>query len=384
MRLAASIPALGKTLAGAVERVCLAEGLGYESVWSIQTPAGRDTAMVMAAYASATSRIGIGTAVLPIQTRHPVAMAQMAATLDELSCGRFHLGIGVSHPRTVEEMWRLAPAPPLETIREYLSILRSSLHDGKVDFSGRHFAARLEYTVAARPRLPLLIGAVGPRMLELAGELADGVLLWLCTPSYIRTQVIPHLTIGRQRAGLPLDGFEIIAMVPVSVTSDLDAGRADLRKSVNHYLTLPYYRRTLSDGGCAGGLRFAPSVTPAQLERLARLMTLKFGALGVRIGGAKAGIVGTPQGQPGVGMLLRAAELLEPFLRSWYMMGEDLGTRGDDIARMYAHVALDPIGIVHSRAAAAGVPLMAPAELKPADLFGDQFAGRVAGDGVVA
>ena len=249
MRLAASIPALGKTLAGAVERVCLAEGLGYESVWSIQTPAGRDTAMVMAAYASATSRIGIGTAVLPIQTRHPVAMAQMAATLDELSCGRFHLGIGVSHPRTVEEMWRLAPAPPLETIREYLSILRSSLHDGKVDFSGRHFAARLEYTVAARPRLPLLIGAVGPRMLELAGELADGVLLWLCTPSYIRTQVIPHLTIGRQRAGLPLDGFEIIAMVPVSVTSDLDAGRADLRKSVNHYLTLPYYRRMLSASG---------------------------------------------------------------------------------------------------------------------------------------
>src|SRR3989454_1060256 len=140
----------------------------------------------------------------------------------------------------------------------------------------------------------------------------------------------------------------------------------------------------LSDGWCAGGLRFAPSVTPAQLERLARLMTLKFGALGVRIGGAKAGIVGTPQGQPALAMLLRAAELLEPFLRSWYMMGEDLGTRGDDIARMYAHVALDPIAIVHKRAAAAGVTLMAPPGLKPADLFGDQFAGRVAGDGVVA
>src|SRR5256712_4939256 len=156
MRLAASIPALGKTLAGAVERVCLAEGLGYESVWSIQTPAGRDTAMVMAAYASATSRIGIGTAVLPIQKRHPVAMAQMAGTLDGLSCGRFHLGIGVSHPRTVEEMWRLAPAPPLGTIREDLSILGSSPHDGKGVFLGRRFPAPPVDTVAAAPPCPSL------------------------------------------------------------------------------------------------------------------------------------------------------------------------------------------------------------------------------------
>jgi F420-dependent oxidoreductase-like protein len=252
VRLAASLPALGKTLAGAVERVQLAERLGFESVWSIQTPAGRDTAMVMAAYASSTTKIGVGTAVLPIQTRHPVAMAQMAATLDELSCGRFSLGIGVSHPAMVEEMWRLPSASPLEAMREYLSILRSSLRDGRVDFSGQHFAARCEYTVAVRPRLPLLVGAIGPKMLELAGELADGVVLWLCTPAYIRTQVIPRVTNGRRRAGLPLDGFEIIALVPVSVTTDLDAGRADLRKSVNHYLTLPYYRRMLAASGFGG------------------------------------------------------------------------------------------------------------------------------------
>jgi F420-dependent oxidoreductase-like protein len=252
MRLATSLPALGKTLAGGVERVQLAERLGFESVWSIQTPAGRDTAMVMAAYASSTTKIGIGTAVLPIQTRHPVAMAQMAATLDELSGGRLNLGIGVSHPAMVEEMWRLPSAPPLEAMREYLSILRSSLRDGKVDFSGRHYAAHCEYTMAARPRLPLLVGAVGPKMLELAGELADGVVLWLCTPAYIRAQVIPHVTNGRRRAGRSLDGFDIVALVPVSVTTDIDAGRADLRRSVNHYLTLPYYRRMLTESGFGG------------------------------------------------------------------------------------------------------------------------------------
>ena len=140
----------------------------------------------------------------------------------------------------------------------------------------------------------------------------------------------------------------------------------------------------LSDGWCAGGLRFAPSVTPAQLERLARLMTLKFGALGVRIGGAKAGIVGPRQGPAGDRMLLRAGELLEPLLRSWYMTGEDLGTRGEDITRIYAHIGLDPIAIVRQRMAAGGVTFTAPPSLRPADLFSDQFAGRVAGDGVVA
>jgi F420-dependent oxidoreductase-like protein len=250
-RLGASIPALGRTLGTAVERAALAERLGYESVWSIQTPGGRDTAMVMAAYAAATTRLGVGTAVLPIYGRHPTAMAQMAATLDEHSCGRFSLGVGSSHQVTVEAMWGLRLAHPAEAMREYLTILVASLREGRVDFDGRFFSAHVEYTLAARPNLPVLVGALGPRMLELTGELADGVLLWLCTPGYIRTQVIPHVRRGRERAGRGMDGFEVIALVPVSLTSDPEAGRADLRRSLAHYLTLPFYRRMLGASGYA-------------------------------------------------------------------------------------------------------------------------------------
>src|SRR6266568_9655628 len=102
-RLGCQIEA-GRSLSGAVEQARLADKLGYESIWSSQLPGSRDTALVLAAYAQATERVRLGTAVLPIYTRHPTAMAQMAAALDELSHGRFILGIGISHKVTVEGM----------------------------------------------------------------------------------------------------------------------------------------------------------------------------------------------------------------------------------------------------------------------------------------
>src|SRR5438270_7116133 len=97
----------GRSLPQSIERARLAERLGFDSIWSSQLPPSRDTPLVLAAYAGATSRIGLGTSVLPIYTRHPTAMAQMALSLDELSSGRFLLGIGVSHKVTVEDMWGL-------------------------------------------------------------------------------------------------------------------------------------------------------------------------------------------------------------------------------------------------------------------------------------
>src|SRR6202171_6704345 len=118
-RLAAFHPAV-KSLDESVARVVAAEKLGYESVWVSQLPDARDAALVLAAYANATDRIGLGTGVLPIYTRHPTAMVQMAATLDELSGGRFLLGLGVSHKVTVESMWGLHLAHPVAAMREDL------------------------------------------------------------------------------------------------------------------------------------------------------------------------------------------------------------------------------------------------------------------------
>src|SRR5215469_12523439 len=125
-RIAAAV-APGRSLEQAVDRVRLAEEIGCESVWLSQLPYERDSALVLAAYAQATQRVGLGSFVFPIYTRHPTAMAQMAATLDELSGGRFRLGIGVSHKVTVETLWGLRLERPVEAMREYLTIVRTLL-----------------------------------------------------------------------------------------------------------------------------------------------------------------------------------------------------------------------------------------------------------------
>src|SRR4030088_464594 len=138
-RLAAYNDAV-KTLDESIARAQAAERLGYESVWVTQLPYARDAALVLGAYANATDRIKLGTGVLPIYTGPPTAMAQMAATLDELSGGRFILGLGVSHKVTVESMWGLHLEHPVEAMREYLEIVRWCLRDGYCSFEGNHFS----------------------------------------------------------------------------------------------------------------------------------------------------------------------------------------------------------------------------------------------------
>ena len=133
-----------------------AERLGFESIWVTQLPDARDAAIVLAAYAAATKTVTLGTGVLPIYTRHPTAMAQMAASLDELSHGRFILGIGVSHRVTVEAMWGLKLHRPVQAMREYLTILRSSLREGSVAFDGEQFTARWAYSGPRRAGLQKL------------------------------------------------------------------------------------------------------------------------------------------------------------------------------------------------------------------------------------
>ena len=243
-RLGVSFDA-GRLLAPSIERTKLAEHLGYDSVWSSQLPPARDTLLVLAAYAQATERIGLGTAVLPIYTRHPTSMAQLALTLDELSGGRFRLGIGVSHQVTVEGMWGLRLVHPVEAMREYLTIVRSLVTTGAVDFQGEHFSARGGYTAPRREDLPILISALSPRMLELAGELADGVSLWMCAPDYIRDVVVPHVRKGREKAGKTMEGFEVEAAVPVVLTEDRAAGFAVFRPVATRYASLPFYRKML-------------------------------------------------------------------------------------------------------------------------------------------
>src|SRR5579871_4942282 len=180
-----------RSLEESVNRAREAERLGYESVWVTQLPDARDAALVLAAYAAATQWVRLGTGVLPIYTRHPTAMAQMAATLDEISAGRFILGLGVSHRVTVESMWGMKLERPVDAMREYVAIVRASLREGAASQDGEMFTSHWSYSAPRRADIPIMLAALGPQMLELAGEISDGVVLWMCSPSYIREEVIP-------------------------------------------------------------------------------------------------------------------------------------------------------------------------------------------------
>lgn len=247
-RIAAGIPPV-KTLDESTNRARLAENLGYESIWTYQLPNTREASLVLAAYAAGTQRIKLGTGVLPIYTRHPTAMVQMAATLDELSGGRFILGIGVSHRVTVEGMWGIQLESPVDAMREYLTIVRSSLRDRGCSFEGKYFTARWSYSGPIRADLPVMISALNPRMLELAGELADGVVLYMCPPDYIREHVVPGVRVGREKAGKTMEGFEIVAAIDACATDDRPAALELYQKTLDRYAALPFYRKAMEAGG---------------------------------------------------------------------------------------------------------------------------------------
>ena len=247
-KLAAAVTP-GHDLASGVELVKRVEELGYESAWTSQLPYDRDAGVFLAQYALATSRIVLGTAVLPIYVRHPTATVQLAATLDELSGGRFVLGLGVAHQLTVEGFWGLKLERPAEAMREYVEIVRTSLREGGCTFDGKQFTARWQYIRPRNPDLPIYIAALGPKMLEQAGEIADGVSLWMCAPSFIEREVVPRVRAGREKVGKTLEGFTISAAVATCLTTDTQAALDAFRNTANMYSNLPFYRRALVGAG---------------------------------------------------------------------------------------------------------------------------------------
>lgn len=249
-RLGAYLPPRER-LTTATDLARRAEALGYESVW-VTHGLGRDAFVVLAAYAHATERIGLGTGVVPIYPRHPVAMAQEASTLVELSGGRLRLGIGLSHRPSMVDALGLDMGEPLLVMREYVAVLRAALQ-GQASFEGRYY--RVQWTGAFRaPAPPVLLAGLAPLMLELAGELADGVVLWLSCPAYVRDVAVPALARGRARAGKPLEGFEVVAPVPLAVSEDHAGVTRLFREELVRYLSLPYYRAMFRGSGFADAL----------------------------------------------------------------------------------------------------------------------------------
>jgi F420-dependent oxidoreductase-like protein len=241
-----------------LNRAQLAEKIGVDQVWLVQLPSIRDSAAVLAAMAMRTERVTLGAGILPFYTRPPVMMAQTAATIDELSDGRFVLGVGVGHRLTAE--WTLGRplARPVDLLREYLTVVTSLLREGECHLDGTHYTAHAMYASARRPTLPAYLGVLGPRMCELAGEVADGLLLWMCPASYVRDVAVPALRRGLARSGRSLADFPVTVLVPGSVSHDVADDRERLRRYLSTYARVPNYRRMYQAAGFGAALSGGP------------------------------------------------------------------------------------------------------------------------------
>jgi F420-dependent oxidoreductase-like protein len=213
-----------------------AERLGYAVVWAAEAY-GSDAPTILATVAARTERIDVGSAVMQIPARTPATTAMTAATLDALSGGRFRLGLGVSGPQVSEGWHGVRFDAPLGRTREYVAIVERALRRERVAYEGRHFVLplpdgpgkALQLTVhPVREHIPLYLAAVGPKNLELAGEIADGWLAVLFSPEHAADSLDP-VRAGRAAAGRGLDGFDVVPTVPVVVGDDLEACAAPVR-----------------------------------------------------------------------------------------------------------------------------------------------------------
>lgn len=207
-----------------------ADRLGYAVVWAAEAY-GSDAATVLAWVAAQTERIDVGSAIFQIPGRTPANTAMTAATLDTLSGGRFRLGLGVSGPQVSEGWHGVRFDKPLARTREYVAIVRKALAREKLTFEGDFFTLPLPdgpgkaLTLTVHPvrdRIPIYLAAVGPRNLELAGEIADGWLAIFLDPDQAEESVA-HIRSGREAAGLSMSGFDIVPTVPVVLGDDLAA-----------------------------------------------------------------------------------------------------------------------------------------------------------------
>ena len=243
---------VGRSLEQAVDRVRLADELGYETAYVTHIN-GRESLTVLTHYAAHTERIRLGTGVVPIYTRTPATMAQTAATLAEASGDRLVLGLGVSHRPVVEGWHGQTIDKPVTEMREYVAILRAILA-GEDPPPGEKWQTGFRLGMDARPDLPVYVAGLSPRMLRLAGEIADGVVLWLCNPEYIRDVVVPEVAAGRRKAGKPLDGFDVVAAVPSALVDEPRTAYASMRRDLVPYFSLPFYRTMLERSGFGGDI----------------------------------------------------------------------------------------------------------------------------------
>jgi len=224
------------------------ERRGFATLWMANI-FSLDAILTLAIVGRETKRIELGTAVVPTYPRHPLAMAQESLTAQEAARGRFTLGIGLSHKIVIEGMFGLSYDKPARHMREYLEVLRPLLRGEQVKFAGEVYQVAGGLSIAAPPP-PVLIAAMGDRMLTLTGELADGTVLWMTGANTVKNFVAPRLNAAAKAAGRPQP--RIAAGIPIALTNDPAGAREWAATNLVVYGQLPSYRSMLDKEGLAG------------------------------------------------------------------------------------------------------------------------------------
>jgi F420-dependent oxidoreductase-like protein len=262
-----------------------AEAAGFASVWVPQIPDDFDGLTAVALMGAATSRIELGTAVMPIQTRHPVAMAQQALANQAVCAGRFTLGIGPSHHWIVEDMLGLPYDKPARQVRDYLEVLAVALAGpGQVDVENDSYRVHNAIDVTDIAPTPVLVAALAPVMLRIAGELADGTILWMADERAIGDHVVPRITKAASEAGRPSP--RVVAGVPVALCAndEVDAARNWANRALGHAEYSPNYQRLLEHGDASDvGDLLAGGDEAAVVERLQAFRDAGVTDLAVRV-----------------------------------------------------------------------------------------------------
>jgi len=235
----------GSNAAAAAKTIAAAEAAGVEQIWMGQPPTWPDTMTTLAAAATKTSTICLGTSVVPTYPRHPLVLAQQALSLYDIAPGRLRLGIGPSHQAIIEGIYGLPQTTPLDHLREYVKVLRNALWEGRVDHHGHFFNVKV--MLPRKAQIPVLISTLGKKAFQLAGEIADGALSWVCPVPYLLHTGIPALRTAAAANGRSAP--PLVAYVSVALSQDRHSVLAAGHQLFDMYAKLPFYAKMFSDAG---------------------------------------------------------------------------------------------------------------------------------------
>jgi len=268
------------TIDDVVDNIKDLEARGFQSAWMANI-FGFDAISTLSIAGRETSKIKLGTAVTPTYPRHPTAIAQQTLTAAAATRNRFILGIGLSHQLVIENMLGMSYAKPARHMREYLNVLVPLLNGETANFQGDEYSVQgVALDVPGAERVPLVVAALGPVMLKIAGEMTDGTTTWMVGPNTMEDHIIKTLTQAADGAGKPQP--TVVGGYPIALTTNIDAAKAKIAEDLTIYGQLPSYRAMLDREGAEGPADIAllgdENHLRGQIDRLRNMGVTQFNA----------------------------------------------------------------------------------------------------------